>query len=95
MLTGINHRQMGVSNSNEHSSRSHCLLLCEVLSESVSPDDNTMYIHKNGNLTFVDLAGKFHSVHVHYSSVKNKRIKVQISNTNITETIKIFNKMPL
>ncbi|XP_063713738.1 uncharacterized protein LOC134841636 [Symsagittifera roscoffensis] len=54
---GMNHRQMGVSNCNDHSSRSHTLLLCEVSSESLSPDDHTMYIHKHGHLTFVDLAG--------------------------------------
>ena len=54
----MNHRQMGVSNCNDHSSRSHTLLLCEVSSESLSPDDHTMYIHKHGHLTFVDLAGR-------------------------------------
>ena len=50
----------------------------------------------NGNLISAKvnaIAIAYFAVH-HYSSFKNKRIEAQISNSNITKTIRIFKKWP-
>ncbi|XP_070573077.1 uncharacterized protein [Ptychodera flava] len=54
---GISHRQTGSNNINEYSSRSHSMLSLFIDSEVPDPDDDTLYITKQGKLSFVDLAG--------------------------------------
>ncbi|XP_077996432.1 uncharacterized protein LOC144449728 [Glandiceps talaboti] len=53
---GLSHRQTGSNNINEYSSRSHSMLSLFIDSEP-DPDDDTLYITKQGKLSFVDLAG--------------------------------------
>nr|XP_006816819.1 PREDICTED: kinesin-like protein KIF12-like [Saccoglossus kowalevskii] len=52
---GLSYRQTGSNNINEHSSRSHSMLTIFIDSEVVN--DDTLYITKQGKLSFVDLAG--------------------------------------
>lgn len=46
---------------NDFSSRSHSMLTIDIASEQQDAVDENLYITKHGKLTFVDLAGEFHS----------------------------------
>lgn len=56
-LTGRKNRQVRAHNMNEHSSRSHTMLILTLTSEVRDSEDPTHYIRRYGKIFLVDLAG--------------------------------------
>ncbi|XP_023215681.1 kinesin-like protein KIF12 isoform X2 [Centruroides sculpturatus] len=54
---GRKNRQVRSHNMNEHSSRSHTILVLMMTSEMRDPEDSTNFIRRHGKLSLVDLAG--------------------------------------
>ncbi|XP_076333156.1 kinesin-like protein KIF12 [Tachypleus tridentatus] len=54
---GKKNRQVRSHNMNEHSSRSHTLLVLTLTAETRDPDDPHTFIRRQGKLSLVDLAG--------------------------------------
>lgn len=54
---GMRQKQMGTTNINEHSSRSHTIMTLLIDSEMPDQEEQGLYLTKHGKISFVDLAG--------------------------------------
>ena len=79
---GEHNRSVGATKANEHSSRSHCLLMISIVGEEIESGAKM-----NGKLVLVDLAGservgKLQPVEIAFVKQKHKQVVISFGQRN-------------